>query len=1224
MFDTMKIKVCRYVVVSIIVALGSPAQTSAQQFITPIEDDATGTAQPATDVLPPWQRMLTGEDLERAEALFNQITSLRERGKYAAAIPLAEEILTVRQRVQGADHWKTGDAARSIKELTHIAHYPQDVQMELAEVDASLPRITEMRQQGRNAEALELIQANLVVLRRVLGDDHLFTQDLNVWMSSILIDQRKLSEAETILRDALERYRQELGKDHPKMIKLIHTTGRLFEFRDDLYKAEAYYRDSLRGFRRVFGDEDPYTLTNARNLGRLLVSMGNLSEAELLIREVFDTCRTVLGEDHPVTKSCNNTMAYVLFNQQNFAEAEPFLRKNLVSARESRGDDDPNTLVTVFNMGHFLSAQNKIGEAAPYTHLALEGFRRMLGEDHPFTLEAMDELGQLYLAQGKLSEAESYISKALAGRRRVLGNDHTDTLHSLIRMGWLLRAQEKLSEAEPYFREALEGFRNKHGDNHSFTLTKIRNMAILFQDQGRLSEAEPLLRRVLETQRQVFGKKHPVLAESLNSLAYLSAAKGDYATAETLWAEAADIYESTRLKVSHDGLDRLHYAAKQSPFLPLAACLARRSKFRSAWEYYEANLARGLLDALSTRHVRPLDAAERRREISLLGRINSLDERISALSGQKEAVDQAEEAQDKLKSYRDKREGLLAEWSQFEREMTAKYGAAAGEVYPLARIQARLSADSALLGWVDIEGDPHAVEPHGEHWACVVRHEGEPSWIKLPGSGEGEEWTASDSGLAKGLRRILRAGSSGQAARRQQELIQRLHEQRIAPVEPHLPGIRHLIILPAGRLSGIPVELLTDNYAVSYCPSGTMYAWLKEKTGVREGKTSDGHGSLLALGDPVFRKQKELSEAQPDLPKYGVLVTSMTADSNAARNGIQRGDILLAYGGETLAGPGDLAAAVEKAAEDAPQAKEPALSGTDRGEEKTSGDSSEVPVQVWRDGRTLEKTVSPGKLGIRPAMQPAPEAMQFTRRLDDAMEVARGPSFNPLPGTRREVEAIGDLFKQDKDQTGPLLLLGADASERRLETLSASGELAKFRFLHLATHGVMDGRRALQSALILSQEELPDSIEQVLDGKEIYDGRLTGEQIVRTWKLDADLVTLSGCDTALGQEAGGEGYLGFSQALFVAGAPSLVLSLWRVDDQATMLLMRRFYENMLGRFDEEREVLNRKYRPGDALPKSEALLEAKCWLRTYSTSPSVRPYEDPHYWAAFILIGDPD
>jgi CHAT domain-containing protein len=113
--------------------------------------------------------------------------------------------------------------------------------------------------------------------------------------------------------------------------------------------------------------------------------------------------------------------------------------------------------------------------------------------------------------------------------------------------------------------------------------------------------------------------------------------------------------------------------------------------------------------------------------------------------------------------------------------------------------------------------------------------------------------------------------------------------------------------------------------------------------------------------------------------------------------------------------------------------------------------------------------------------------------------------------------------------------------------------------------------------------------------------------------------------------------VGFTQALLLSGARSVCLSLWKVDDRATALLMERFYQNLLGQ------------RPGltEALPKAEALAEAKAWLRGLTageiddepgrltrgpigkkqpdrTPASIRRYEPPYYWAGFILIGDPD
>jgi CHAT domain-containing protein len=172
--------------------------------------------------------------------------------------------------------------------------------------------------------------------------------------------------------------------------------------------------------------------------------------------------------------------------------------------------------------------------------------------------------------------------------------------------------------------------------------------------------------------------------------------------------------------------------------------------------------------------------------------------------------------------------------------------------------------------------------------------------------------------------------------------------------------------------------------------------------------------------------------------------------------------------------------------------------------------------------------------------------------------------------------AIARLFPDGAARLG----LDDAASPATVRDLVASGQLKSFRYLHFATHGESDPRNAYRTALVLAPDP-GDASSSSLFGT--ADGRVTAEQVARTWDLDADLVVLSACERALGRSAGGEGYLGFAPPLLARGARSLVLSLWKVDDVATALLMARFYANLLGR------------RPGldRPLSKAEALSEAK-------------------------------
>lgn len=285
------------------------------------------------------------------------------------------------------------------------------------------------------------------------------------------------------------------------------------------------------------------------------------------------------------------------------------------------------------------------------------------------------------------------------------------------------------------------------------------------------------------------------------------------------------------------------------------------------------------------------------------------------------------------------------------------------------------------------------------------------------------------------------------------------------------------------------------------------------------------------------------------------------------------------------------------------------------------------PVVVWREGAApLTIDVPPGKLGVVLDPDPAPQAVAARRKREEQLALrARGGEWAELPGTAAELRGLRDLFP---DATA---LTRADASPDRLAVLHADKTLGGCRYLHFAAHGEGNNVRAFESALILSG-----------DDKAV--GKLTARHVLENWQLDAELVTLSACETAVGTDAGGDSPLGFAQAFLTAGARAVCLSLWKVDDAATGLLMDRFYRNLLGK------------RDGLAKPmgKAAALAEAKTWLRELpaeqaaerlaalskgvsrgagETPPPLaapkpadggKPFAHPRYWAAFILIGDPD
>ena len=174
-------------------------------------------------------------------------------------------------------------------------------------------------------------------------------------------------------------------------------------------------------------------------------------------------------------------------------------------------------------------------------------------------------------------------------------------------------------------------------------------------------------------------------------------------------------------------------------------------------------------------------------------------------------------------------------------------------------------------------------------------------------------------------------------------------------------------------MAGIPIEVLLtaeETRSVSYAPSATVYKSLRELP------RPDRHVGLLALGDPVYDRADESSEAPP-LPDRGLLIDVVYPGSYAATLGLKHGDVLRSVDGRAINKKDDLKVALEG--------------------------GKPIVVEVWREGRTFRRDLAPGKLGVDPAPEPAPVAVAEERRLDRALASARrgGEKLDRLEGTRR-------------------------------------------------------------------------------------------------------------------------------------------------------------------------------------------------------------------------------
>ncbi len=182
-----------------------------------------------------------------------------------------------------------------------------------------------------------------------------------------------------------------------------------------------------------------------------------------------------------------------------------------------------------------------------------------------------------------------------------------------------------------------------------------------------------------------------------------------------------------------------------------------------------------------------------------------------------------------------------------------------------------------------------------------------------------------------------------------------------------------------------------------------------------------------------------------------------------------------------------------------------------------------------------------------------------------------------LPGTSAEVDHIASLFP-----SGSYVAKGTEANEGLIK----SGKLTDYRFLHLATHGIVD-------------ENSPELSRIFLQSDTREDGNLFSGEVFNL-HLNADLAVLSACQTGLGKFSKGEGVIGLSRALVYAGARNIIVSYWSVADESTSQLMTNFYKNLLAQ---------------PAPDFSKALQASKKQMI------GELKYAAPYFWAPFVLIG---
>jgi len=244
-------------------------------------------------------------------------------------------------------------------------------------------------------------------------------------------------------------------------------------------------------------------------------------------------------------------------------------------------------------------------------------------------------------------------------------------------------------------------------------------------------------------------------------------------------------------------------------------------------------------------------------------------------------------------------------------------------------------------------------------------------------------------------------------------------------------------------------------------------------------------------------------------------------------------------------------------------------------------------------GATLEPFIGFGDPVLRGGGRERGGAMRAARGAGVRVEELR--RLNRLPGTREELTAVATALGADPAKS---LYLGAQATKSVVGQLNMVGRLGQAQVLSFATHGLLAGdlKGLTQPALVLTPPTTPS---------ETDDGLLSLEDVLELRLPRAEWVVLSACNTG-GSDGSGEGLAGLARAFFFAGARSLLVSNWSVEDRATQALMTEIFH---------------RYAQDKTMPRAESLRRGMLALMSQGQGPTAY-FAHPFAWAPFFLVGD--
>ncbi|GIV12142.1 MAG: hypothetical protein KatS3mg021_0424 [Fimbriimonadales bacterium] len=944
----------------------------------------------------------------------------------------------------------------------------------------------------------------------------------------------------------------------------LSALGVVFYYQGNMEQAQAYLEQALK----IAESVNPSSVEAAsalNSLGVIFFARGDLDRAQtyyeraLAIREQHDP------SSQDIANTLNN-LGNVCARRGDLVQAQAYYERALKIYQQIQ-PDSWNVANTLNSLGVLFYERNELTQAQEYFEQSLKIHEKLDSRSRD-TAKALNNLGAVFYARGDFEQAQVYYERALAIRQHILPNS-TETANTLLGIGLVWYARGNLEKAQSYYEQALALYEQVVPRSHEIAHA-LYNLGSVCREQGNLLQAQVYYERALEIYKRFADSQ--AIANTLNDLGNIFAEKGDFVRAQEYYEQSLQIAEQLdpASRQTANALNNLgNVFAERGDLVQAQACFERALTINMKINPNSRQTAntlnnlgiicyyRGNLDQAQAYYERALRIREQSHPYSH-DTANTLDNLGNVFYTRGDFA-QAQHCYERALQIRETYRRSIVdadERSRFgEKYFTTYANLAAASLRQnhlaqaaeaLERARARELTDALYKRQLQLPNAPQALQKLLQQQQAL----------------EAERYA---------LHNKLRQSdpSDKEALRALNERLFDLTNQQDkidARIRNEFPQYAQLLAPTPPRIQTIQQGL--DNGVVML-----YYALLPKELLIVAVSRQQVQGYRV----PV--KQEQLENAVQEFRRIisrPPLMRTASERRTLVRLGRQLYDWLVKPAAASLQGAKRVALCPEGV-----------LNLLPWGALIVSTDKNGKPT-YWVERMALHLTPSAGVYrqarGVKPASGGVMVAavseyggfQQASAREVEALLRRSGTTLSNLPNVKAEVGRIQQVFRK-----GVRVAQEQAATPERVRVLAQGA-----RVVHFSCHARADNADPYGSALLLAPA-----------GRD--EGLLEAAEVLGSWRLAADIVMLSACETGVGVLRRYEGMYGLARAFLFAGSRSVGASLWAVSDASTAALMGAFYG---------------QYVKG--VPKDEALRLAQLGLLRS------KQYSDPYYWSAFVLIGD--